>query len=62
LRIPTELQADLFQRFTGDTKLKGSGFGLGLAICKALVEKHGGRVGLSSEPGKGSCFYFDLDN
>jgi PAS domain S-box-containing protein len=59
--IPSELQADLFQRFTGDTKVKGRGFGLGLAICKALVEKHGGSIGVSSEPGKGSCFYFELD-
>ncbi len=53
----------LFDRFyqvdAGLTRSKG-GAGLGLAICRAIVEAHGGQVGVITEPGSGSRFYFTL--
>ena len=38
----------------------GAGLGLGLHICRSIIEKHNGRVGVSSQPGVGSTFWFTL--
>lgn len=49
-----------FQQLDSSDSRPKEGTGLGLAICKALVEQHEGSIGVSSEPGAGSTFYFDL--
>ncbi len=61
--IPPEYKNQLFEKFKqvegiSSTKLKGTG--LGLAICKAIVQGHNGEIGVESEVGQGTTFWFNI--
>jgi signal transduction histidine kinase len=61
--VPLEMQAKIFERFRQTESADGrnqKGSGLGLSICKAIIEQHGGQIGVKSQDGNGSTFWFTV--
>jgi len=58
--LSPEEKSQLFTQFTRFDQVRAEGHGLGLSIVARIIEKLGGEVGVESEPGKGSLFYFIL--
>jgi len=57
--IPAELRTRIFEPFF-TTKAPGHGTGLGLALCRGIVEAHGGTIQMESRPGHGTVFRIEL--
>lgn len=61
--VPAEHQEAIFEKYKQvkhEDGTKKGGTGLGLPICKLIIEQSGGTIGVRSEEGKGSCFWFRL--
>jgi signal transduction histidine kinase len=62
--IPPEIAGKLFEPFESSIKRKGTSgeqsFGLGLYICRQIIEAHKGRIWFESHPGQGSTFFIAL--
>lgn len=57
--IPADLLPNMFEPFF-TTKERGHGVGLGLAISRGIVERHGGKISVASDPGRGTTFTIRL--
>ncbi|WP_107668062.1 hybrid sensor histidine kinase/response regulator [Cyanothece sp. BG0011] len=59
--INSELAATLFERYQRGNQAKQTlGLGLGLYLCRKIIEAHGGEIGVMTEPGQGAKFWFSL--
>lgn len=59
--LPTGREQVLFEKFTrGNVESAAPGIGLGLAICRVIIEAHGGEIHAANRPGGGACFTFTL--
>jgi signal transduction histidine kinase len=57
--IPTEIRDKIFEPFF-TTKPAGEGTGLGLSLCRGIIEEHGGTIDIDSAPGQGATFVIEL--
>ncbi|MGI4804718.1 MAG: ATP-binding protein [Janthinobacterium lividum] len=60
MRKDVEKIFDRFYRVRSQQSQTVSGFGIGLYLCSEIVRSHNGTIGVKSEPGQGSTFYFNL--
>lgn len=58
--IPPQYVDRIFERFFQVPGARGGGIGLGLYIAREIVEAHGGAIGVETEPGRGSTFWFTV--
>ena len=59
--ISPKAQEGIFRMFNRASNSQADGSGIGLALCRRIVELHHGEIGVRSQLGKGSTFYFDLE-